>query len=120
MNERGGIFTKMAIFIALLGAIAFQAGAIVVAKVQVDGIAINAAEDAGLEYGKSASPAKARQIADHVAETGGAVVTGFIVDLRRKVVIVTVEKDARAFLLDKIRPWKKYAVEASTHEGTIR
>lgn len=124
MNERGGIIIgglmKIAIFFAVAGFLVFQAGAVVVAKVQVDGIAADAASDAASEYDHSGSELKAREVAEHTAEIGGAYLTGFTVLGDRNVVRVTVAKRAKAFVLERIGPLKKYAVETATHESTIR
>lgn len=115
-----GWLFKVVAFLALLGVPVFEAGAIVVARVQVDGIAANAADDAALEFGSSGSTAKAQSAAERIARVSGAEIVAFTVYREQDIVRVRVRKVARTFFLQRIAATRKYTVATSTHDGTIR
>ena len=58
-DERGGIvggwLFKVVVLLAVVGLCIFESGSIILAKVTVDRTAIEAAQEAGLEYGRTGS-----------------------------------------------------------------
>src|SRR6266480_507186 len=105
-GARGGIvlgwFFKILILLALLAVVSFETGAIIVAKVTADRVAIDAASEAGQEYSATGSLDKARAAADQVAAKDGATVTDCHVVGDGRYVSVTVHKKASTFIVQHI------------------
>jgi glycosyltransferase involved in cell wall biosynthesis len=99
---------------------AFETGAVVIAKIQVDGLAVRAAEESGVEFGSTRSTNKARATAEHILTLGGAELVDFEVLLREQIVRVTARKRASTLVVHRIGPLKKHALADSTHDGKIQ
>jgi len=123
-NERGGIITgwilKIILFLALLGFVAFETGAIVVAKVTADRVAISAADEAGQVLRATGSSTKAEDAAKEVAARDHAAVIGFRVISGGRQVEVTVRKVASTFVIQHIGGLKHFVDADSTHVGEVR
>lgn len=124
-DERAGIITgwlfKIVLSLAILGVALFEAGSVILAKVSVDRIAIEAADEAGLEYGRTRSSTKAQQIAERVAGRQDAEVVGKIKVYRDlDQVTVTVRKQATTLVLEKIGFLRRYTLQTATHNGRIK
>ena len=108
-----GWLVKIILGIAAVGFLAIELGSPLVMQAQLDGVAHDAADAAGLELRTSGNEDAARAEAARVAEDNDAELKAFEVvdpDTAR----VTVEKDARSFLLkkwDRTESW--YDVEKS-------
>lgn len=123
MNQRGGIITgfffKMLIFAVLFSVVAFEAGAIIVARVQIDGIAINAAQEAASQYGKDQNRDHAVQAAEQICKDSGAQLVSLTVSSDGAVVTVTARKIANTFIIQHIGALAKWRLATSTHEAGV-
>lgn len=122
-SERGGIITgwllKLVLSLAVFGLVAFEAGAIVVAKVTIEDIAGDAVAAAAHEYGITKNQDKAETAAREVAEAKGAILEAFSVVEDGKAVVVTVSKPAKTLVLQRIGFAKDWAVTASTRRRGV-
>jgi hypothetical protein len=123
MNERGGIISgflvKLVIVLGLFAFVAFEFGAIVVAKVQVDGIAVNAAQEAASQYGKDQNLNHAKAAAKQIATESGAELVSLVVSPDGALVTVTIRKIAHTFILQHIKKFASWRVATSTHQAGV-
>ena len=123
-DPRGGIVVgwlfKIVLGLAFFALVAFETGAIVVAKVTADRVAINAADEAGQVYEATGSTEKAKDAARKVAESEDATVVGFTVINDGRDVLVTVRKVASTVIVKHIAGLRKFAIADSTHTGDVR
>lgn len=123
-NERGGIVTgwlfRMVLVLLLFGIVVFEAGAVVVAKIQVDGVAITVAEEAGREYYRTKDPKSAEDMAAAIAEREESRLVSFQVSEDGRAVVVTIEKRAKTLFLHNIGATEPWTHARSTHEGAVR
>lgn len=124
ISSRGGIVTgwlvRVVIILLLLGLVAFEAGAVIVAKVGVDGTAETAAREAALIYESSRNADSARAEAERAAAQGGARLIEFAFSPEGTEVVVTLERVADTFVIQKIGPLRKHRIARSTHRAKIR
>lgn len=121
-GARGGIITgfllRMVIVFALLGIAVYEAGAIIVAKVAVDGVSMDAAREAALEYGDSSgSTSKAKRACERLARTSGAECVRVRVD--DGVVRVRVRKDASTLIVHRIGALRPHTEAEAEHAARI-
>ena len=123
-DARGGIVTgwlfKIVFGLAFFAIVAFETGAVVVAKVTADRVAINAADEAGQIYESTGSSTKAEEAAEEVAESEHAILVKFSVINDGRDVMVTVRKIASTLIIDRIGGLKHFARADSTHIGNVR
>jgi hypothetical protein len=123
-SARGGIVVgwllKIVLGLAFFAFVAFETGAVVVAKVTADRVAINAADEAGQVYNSTGSTTKAEDAAKRIAEQEGATVVDFRVLNDGRDVEVTVRKDASTLIIQRIGGLKHFARADSTHTGRVR
>jgi membrane-associated protease RseP (regulator of RpoE activity) len=123
-DARGGIVVgwlfKIVLGLAFFALVAFETGAIVVAKVTADRVAINAADEAGQVYESTGSSAKAEDAAKKVAEQEDTAVVKFRIINGGRDVEVTVRKIASTLIVKHIGGIRKFAIEDSTHIGSVR
>lgn len=123
-SARGGIvlgwFFKIAILLAVLAVVSFETGAIIVAKVTADRVAIDAASEAGQVYFSTSSMDKACAAADQIAAKDDTKVTNCVLVRGGNYVSVTIHKKASTFLVQHIGFMKRLASADSTHSGTVR
>ncbi|HEX2040048.1 MAG TPA: hypothetical protein VHF47_10000 [Acidimicrobiales bacterium] len=108
-----GWLVKIVLGIALVGFLAIELASPLVMQAQLDGIAHDAADAAGLELRTSANAEVAQAEAARVAQENEATLEDFSVLEQRKA-RVTVRKEARSFLLkkwDRMKGW--YDIEKS-------
>lgn len=121
-DARGGIvlgwFFKIAVLLGILAVVSFETGAIVVAKVTADRVAIDAAQEAGSVYGSTGNEQKARDAADKVAAKDGAKVIKFALIGGGKYVQLTVRKVASTFLVQHIGLTRLRNAD-SVHSGLV-
>lgn len=122
-GARGGIvlgwFFKIAVLLAILAVVSFETGAIIVAKVTADRVAIDAASEAGAVLASTGSRDKAKDAADKIASKDDARVIKFDVIGGGQYVRVTVRKIASTFLVQHI--WlKRLRIADSVHSGIVR
>jgi hypothetical protein len=122
-TEQGGIVTgwifKLLISLALVGVVAFEAGAVIVARVTVDGVASEAAGEAASAYARGQNAGAAEAIAKEYAASHGATMVGFTIENQGRAVTVTVEKRARTILLHRIGATEKWTVARTTHRRPV-
>lgn len=122
-GERGGIVLgwifRIIVLLAILALTSFEAGAIIVARVTADRVAIDAAADAGHELSSSRDLDRAKKVADADAAKDKCTVTKFTVTQGGRSVEVTVQKKASTFLVQHIGFLKRYATATSTHTGLV-
>lgn len=123
-SERGGIVTgwlfKLVLSFAIIGLVVYEAGAVVLSRVQVDQIAIDAAREAGFSYGKDGSTAKAEKTAVAFAARSGADVVDFRIDRQNETVTVTIRKDASTLIIHRIGPFERFTKAEATQRGRIQ
>lgn len=122
-TQTGGIVTgwliKVVIMLMLFGLIVFEAGAVVVAKVGVDGSADAAAREAAGVFGTTQSQQKACDEADAKAVQGGARLVQCEVSQDAQFVTVTLERKAATFFIHKIGAFKSLVTSRSSHTVKI-
>lgn len=122
--QRGGIITgwllRLVIGLVLLGVVVFEIGAVVIARVGVDGTAQTAAREAALIYGGSRSVEAAQAEAAQKAKEGGATLAEFSISQDGTQVTVTLERKAKTFIIHKIGALKKYATVRASDTATVR
>jgi hypothetical protein len=124
-SERGGIvggwLLKIVLAFVIFALAVFEAGSIILARVEVDRAAIEASQEAGLECGRSGSSAKAREAAQTVAARHEAHVIGAVhCDTHAGLVSVTLERPAKTILIGHIPGLKRFGLAHATHLGRIR
>lgn len=123
-GARGGIILgwliKIVVVLLAFGFVAFEIGAIVIAKVGADSVAIEAADEAGLEYGRTGSSAKAEKRASEIAATKGATVVAFSISRDGRTVTVTVRKIAHTIVMQRIGFLRTHTIVQATHTGNVR
>lgn len=122
-TQTGGIVTgwlvKLVITLMLFGFIVFEGGAVVVAKVGVDGSADAAAREAAGVFGTTKSQQNACDEADAKAVQGGARLVRCEVSQDGQFVTVTLERKAATFFIHNIGALKKFVTSRSTHTAKV-
>lgn len=116
-----GWLLKMVLTIFLVGFALVEAGSPLVTRAQLDDVAHDAADNAALDLLAHRDADRARATAQEIASEQDATLKDFAIDSSGKV-RVTVEREARSFLLkkwDRTKGWYDVEVTAtSTKEGT--
>ena len=122
-DARGGIVLgwlfKIIVMLAILAIVSFETGAIIVAKVTADRVAIDAASEAGQVYSSTGSLSKAREAAVQIAAKDDAQVIHCDLIGDGKYISVTIHKKASTFLVQHIGFLKRFASADSTHSGPV-
>lgn len=115
-----GWLSKIVIGIALVGFLAVELISPVAVRAQLDGVAHDAADNAVLHLLDHPDEIEqARLIADEIAREKDAVLTFF--DVGTNGVTVTVEREARSFLLKKMEQFESwYDVEVTASAARVR
>jgi hypothetical protein len=123
-RDEQGIIGSWALRILLSLAIAaltlFEAGAIIVATIGVDGTADVAAREAALEYARSRNEPVAKRIAEDTARRGDAVLTSFKLSSDGRSIIVVLRRTAKTKIAQHIGPLKKFTTPTATAQSPIR
>lgn len=101
-----GWVVRLLVSLALVGLGLFEAGSPLITRVQLDGVAAEAARQANREFDKSGSKANAEKAARAEAEEGGATLTAFAVD--KNSAAVTISRVAPSVLFGKWTKTKGY------------
>jgi Flp pilus assembly protein TadG len=112
-----GWLLKLVLSFALLGVVVFEAGSPLLTRAQIDGVAHDAADAAGLELVQHGDAQRAQQAAEAVAADNDVELKAFTVDAQG-LAHVTVEREARSLVLknwDRTAGW--YDVEVSATGG---
>ena len=122
-DERGGIvfgwLVKLVVSIAIFGLVAFEAGAVIVARVTVESVASDAANEAALSYGRDHDAEAAEQVARDYTVDHGAILERFVVSTDGRDVSVTVAKKAKTIFLHRIGATKSWAEARSTRRRPV-
>lgn len=121
--ERGGIVTgwllKLVLSLAIVGVVAFEAGAIVVAKVTIESVTGDVLSEAAEVYGPAHDAEQAEKAARAVAEQNDAVLERFEITENGAAIVVTVQKKAKTLLLHRLSFAKDWAVASSTRRRGV-
>ena len=121
--ERGGIvvgwLAKIVVSLAIIGAVAYEGGAIVFARVNADTAATDVSGEAAFAYSHAHDTAQAEDAARAQAKQSGVSLVAFSVDPVGKTVTVTVEKRARTLLLQRLSFTKSWTVVRTTRRRAI-
>lgn len=122
-SERGGIvigwLARVVLGLLVLGLVAFEAGAVIVAKVSVDSAADAAAIEASAEYARTRNAEGACEEASKKAAQGGARVTNCVVSSDGQFVSVTAEKIARTWIIQRLGSLKNHRIATATHRVKV-
>ncbi|MGH2785789.1 MAG: hypothetical protein ACRDJ1_11045 [Actinomycetota bacterium] len=122
-DERGGIVTgwlvKLVISLAIFGLVAFEAGAIVVAKVTIESVAGDVLSEAREVYGMAEDAEQAEKAARAVAEQNDAVLEKFEIVENGDAIVVTVSKKAKTVLVHRIGFAEDWAIARSTRRRAV-
>lgn len=113
-----GWLVRLLVSIAVVGILLFEAGSPWVTRVQLDGVAAEAARQGLREFDKSRSEARAKKAAEDEAAESGAVVTVFELDKDRAA--VTVSRRAPSLIFgkwDKTTGYYDVSVEGASEGG---
>ena len=123
VDERGDIvigwLMKLVISLAIVGLVAFEGGAILVAKVQADGIANDVASEAAIVYARGADADAAEKAARAEAEHAGVEFVAFAVVNDGRSISVTVLKKAKTLFLQRIDSTKSWTEARSTRRRNV-
>lgn len=84
-----GWVVRLVLSLAVVGLLLFEAGSPLITRVQLDGIAAEAARQANREFDKSGSTTSARKAAEEEAQASGAALAAFAVDENSAAVTIT-------------------------------
>lgn len=122
-SETGGIVLgwlfKLIVSLAVVGVCAFEAGAVVVARVNVDTVASEAAGEAAATFQVNHNARDAERTASDYAKSKGATFESFTVSDDERAVFVTVSKRASTLFLHRIGPTKSWAVARTTRRRGV-
>ncbi|HVF75969.1 MAG TPA: hypothetical protein VM938_13065 [Acidimicrobiales bacterium] len=113
-----GWLVKLVLGIALFGFAALELGSPVIVRIQLDGVAHDAADDAAFIIRDRGNPEAAQQAAADRAAKDSAEITAFAVDQQGRVRL-TVRKQATSYLLkewDRTKSWYDVTVSATSEE----
>ena len=117
-SERGGIVIgwifKLILSLAIFGVVAFEVGAIVVAKVTIETVTGDALEEAVAAYRPSSDLDAAQQAAETEAESNGAVLETFNYDSGSTEIAITVSKEAKTLFVHRIGFTESWAIARAT------
>jgi hypothetical protein len=122
-DARGGIvlgwFFKIIVMLVILAAVSFETGAIVVAKVTADRVAIDAASEAGQVYTSTGSLSKAQEAAKQIAAKDQAQVVDVHLIAGGTFIQVTIRRKASTFIVQHIGFLRRFATADSTHTAGV-
>ena len=116
--ERGGIvigwILKLILSLAIFGVVAFEVGAIVVAKVTIETVAGDALEEAVDAYRPSTDLDAAQKAAQAEAERNGAILESFDYNSGSTEMTITVSKEAKTLFVHRIGFTESWAIARAT------
>ena len=84
-----GWVVRLMVSLAVVGLLLFEAGSPLITRVQLDGVAAEAARQANREFDKSRNKTEARKAAETEAQASGAALAAFAVDENSAAVTIT-------------------------------
>jgi hypothetical protein len=121
-DERGIVVSwllKLLVSIAIVGLVAFEAGAILVAHVSADSAASDAAGVAAFVVALGGNDRSAQNAANEAAAKDGAKLISFAVAADGKTVTVTIEKTARTMIVQRISQLRSWGVIRTTRKRAV-
>jgi hypothetical protein len=122
-NERGGIVTgwlfKLVLSLAIVGVVAFEAGALVVAHVSADTAATEVASEAAFAAARGGGETAAEAAARDEATRQGVRLIGASLSNDGKVVTVIIEKTAKTLLLHRVSFTKSWTLVRVARRSTV-
>jgi hypothetical protein len=122
-DERGGIVTgwliKLVLSLAIVGVVAFEAGALVVAHVGADTAANEVATEAAFAAAKGGSQSAAETAAQAEATRRGVRLIGVSVANDGKSVTVIIEKSAKTLLIHRVSFTKSWTLIRVARSHTV-
>jgi hypothetical protein len=123
VSERGDIvlgwLVKLIVSLAIVGVVAFEGGAVVVAHVGADSAANDASGEAAIAYSHQHDADTAKEAAEESARMNGAVVVGFEIAPGDTAVIVTVEKKAHTIILQRLGATRSWSTARATARRAV-
>jgi hypothetical protein len=123
VGERGDIIlgwlVKLVVSLAIVGVAAFEAGAVVVARVGADSAANDAANEAAFVYARGANVDAAKTAAAEEASRVDARLVDFSVDNEGRAVVVTIAKRAKTLFLHRIGATRSWSEARSTRRRPV-
>jgi hypothetical protein len=123
VNQRGDIvlgwLVKLIVSLAIVGVVAFEGGAVVVAHVGADSAANDASGEAAISYSHRHDLDAAKEAAEESARMSGARVVGFVIAADGKAVIVTVEKKAHTIILQRLGATRSWSTAQATARRAV-
>ena len=123
VNERGDIvigwLLKLVISLAIVGLVAFEGGAILVAKVQADGVANDVATEAAIAYAQGSDFDAAERAAEAEATHAGVELVSLDVASDGRSISVTILKKAKTLILQRIDSTKSWTEARSTRRRAV-
>lgn len=120
--ERGGIVTgwllKLVVSIAIVGLVAFEAGAVVVAHVTAESAATEVSNEAAFVVGRGGRVQDAEDAARAEAAKQGVALIAFSVSADREIVSVRIEKKAKTLILHRLSWTKSWTVVRTDRRRT--
>lgn len=115
-----GWLLKLVVGLTIFGVILFEAGAVIAATVQADGIAADAAREAALEYGRRPDAEGAEEAArEFIGKNIDARLIAFSIGEDGKTVTVTVEKKAKTIFVQRIGRLRRYSRARATETAPV-
>jgi hypothetical protein len=122
-NDRGDIvlgwLLKLVVSLAIVGLVAFEAGAVLVAHVSADGAASDAATEAAFVYARGNDATGAEDAAKTEAARSGATLVDFEIADDGHTVVVTVVKKAKTIVLQRIGATRSWTEARSTRRRAV-
>lgn len=110
----GGWLAKLAILIAVLGFVVIEGGAIILNNLGVREAAGNVASDVAFAVQNPISTETAPKAAERSAKENRVSVVKLDYDVPKKLVIVTVRRQAGTLVMHRVDRLRKYTVETAT------
>lgn len=121
MSERGGIISgflvRMVFLFAFAGILLYEAGAVLVARVSVDGLSIDAAREAALTYERTADVKRARSECVRLARRSGAECIQL--EIRDGFAYATIRKEPPTLFAHRVGALERWTIANSTHRAPI-
>lgn len=117
-TERGDIvlgwLLKLIVSLAIVGVVLFEAGSVIVARVNADSAATDVAGEAALSVGRTSDQKAIEDAARAEAVKHDVTLLGVSVSDDRKSVTVTVEKHAKTLLLHRLSWTRSWTIARTT------
>jgi hypothetical protein len=122
-DERGGVVTgwlfKLVLSLAIVGVVAFEAGALVVAHVSADSAANEVASEAAFAAARGGGEQAAEAAARDEAAKQGVRLIGVSLSNDGQIVTVIIEKTAKTLLLHRVSFTKSWTLIRTSRKRVV-